>query len=859
MTAFVLSANTNIDALTVKAGGDTYDTNGWVLTIDQDSRSGLNSNTSATLGNITVNASKGGAINIDGRDIWMIPYTEGSGTVPAYNTVITRSTGSGKLIGVHSSLATAVTAPGAAMPATGFIRVKQKSGSYSAGVLTGITATASDAGRVGWIEVVGDESATINANRLGSVNITGAWFSVGTTTGGALSIQLPNNGLFRYCPGVFIEKTAGQADYEFWPNAGTTTTTGTTVATANDSIRGKVCWINSAGLISIGNSGGTGLNGYIPPTGLAIVVGNVFLENAATAARTANVIPNATIATRYDFTCTGGGVVNIDKASCAWYGSFSQAYSVSLTNAGFTDAILLSEIATPMTLIKVGVGNKATTALLVSPLTLSLCFAGGTFTDCVWSRVSQATSGSHTVTLTDIYGFNFVRNTTRANTIRANATTFSINATRANNCSWDTPTIIQGAMTFTTCNNITVTNTVYCGAVVGTTVATYTGSVWTVASNTLNTTISGLTIPVTNTQPYTCLMQINAAGCDNIKLRNIASIGSRLNLGSSNATGVIYAIAAAAAATNIKVQRVYCQNTRSGVMTADNSSSGILEEHVFGDYVDTSDVMAALNFTRKASGVTGSLNAQTAVYGTHWRDSFPRDTTGRIAILMNEPTALTQAQVTLSNGAAFTAVGGLYMPVINQQAIFETPYYVQCHTGFTNTPIIMAGGINDNYTYQYQIDLNNGSGYSTWTSDLDVSTLVASLSAETINAAIGFKLRIKVRTITTNTLAITSIYFVTTSTTTSQDYLYPLDTNTVSFKGLPEACDVVVLTAGTTTIIGQADSVAGGEYAFTYSGVQNIDVGFIKQGYVPLYVRNLSLTLSDSSIPISMVLDRNYI
>ena len=34
MTAFVLSANTNIDALASKAGGDTYDTNGFKLTVD---------------------------------------------------------------------------------------------------------------------------------------------------------------------------------------------------------------------------------------------------------------------------------------------------------------------------------------------------------------------------------------------------------------------------------------------------------------------------------------------------------------------------------------------------------------------------------------------------------------------------------------------------------------------------------------------------------------------------------------------------------------------------------------------------------------------------------------------------------
>lgn len=66
MAAFVLSADTNVDALTGIAGGDTYDTNGWILTIDQDSRVGLNQTTSTTLGSITINASKGGKCKVDG-------------------------------------------------------------------------------------------------------------------------------------------------------------------------------------------------------------------------------------------------------------------------------------------------------------------------------------------------------------------------------------------------------------------------------------------------------------------------------------------------------------------------------------------------------------------------------------------------------------------------------------------------------------------------------------------------------------------------------------------------------------------------------------------------------------------------
>jgi len=86
----------------------------------------------------------------------------------------------------------------------------------------------------------------------------------------------------------------------------------------------------------------------------------------------------------------------------AWYLSCSQAYSVQISNSGFVDAILISEVASPMTFSKVGVGNKPTTALLTNPLTMTYCYAGGTFTDCVWARVSMAASGAHTIVLTDV-------------------------------------------------------------------------------------------------------------------------------------------------------------------------------------------------------------------------------------------------------------------------------------------------------------------------------------------------------------------------------------------------------------------------------------------------------------------------
>ena len=851
MAAFTISTAQNIDQLTGKTGGDTYSVSGGTLTIDQDSRVGLNQSTSASLGSITISASLGGTVNIDGTSIWMIPYTGGSGNVPAWNTLITNGSGSGKLIAVHASLTSVSTATGAAMPATGFIRVKQKTGTYIAGALTGLTATASNAGRIGWIEIVGNEASTINANRLGVYNSNGAWYEVGVTNGTSnQTMQIPNNGLLRFVGGVFIEKTVGSNDFEFYPNNGTNTTTGT------DSTRGKVVWIDANGLVRIGNSGAA-TNGFTPVAGLKVVVGNIFFENCTTAARTANVIPNATIANRYDFTTTGGGVININKCSYAWYLSCAQAYSVNVSNSTFIDGILLSEVATAMTFSKVGVGNKPTTALLMSPLTMTFCFAGGTFTDCVWLRASMAASGAHTNTLSGCAGFTFVRDKIVAGVIRANATTFSINASRLKNCTWTNPTVIQGAMTFTTCDGIKITDTIYAECVSGTTVTTYAGSVWIFSTNTINSEISGLTIPILNTQPYTQLLSLTT-GCDNNKLRNIGTRVSPMSMGTVNACGLVYTLASAC--SNTKVQRVYVSGTRTGVMTGDNSSKGLIEESVFGDYADATDVMAVLNMKRKGAGGTGALTAQVSVYGTHWYDRFISTTVGRIGLFMNEATAQTVNQVTLANGANFTSAGGLYMPVIGHSVLFETPNFIIGHTAFTNTALVMAGGTSTNYGYKYQIDKNDGAGWSTESITLTPATLGTALNGLTgISASLGFKLRLRVTTSTTNATAITSIYLVTATTAVAQDNLYPLDTFNLTLDGLISGSDVVILQAGTETVLSQVDQNLGSIWVYTYENPTLIDIFVSKAGYIPFYIRNYNLQSSDSSLPINQVQDRNFI
>lgn len=770
--------------------------------------------------------------------------------MPAYNTVISQGSASGKLIGVYSSLTAAPVAVGAAMPASGFIKIKQwNSVEYAAGALTGISATASGASTVGFLEISGDEAATLTAVRLGQVNITGDWYDLGTTSGTAnQTFQVPTLGLTRYIAGVFIEKTVGSDDYEFYPSAGSQT------AVATD-IRAKVVWCTTAGVVRLGHNG-TANAGYTPVSGLKVKIGNIFFENNTTAARTANALPNATLATRYDFTTTNAGVISIDKANMAWYLSCAQAYQVNLSNFGALEQISVSEIATAMTWTKVGVGQTAAQSNFA--VIASLCFAGGTFTDCHFSRATLAASGNYTASFTDCIGLNFSNCTFTGLTVKGNVTSGNIIGTRLLDCNFTDTKLVNGRIALATCTNINITTTNYVDVITGTTATTAAQNsyVFEISANCLNTKIDGVAfLGLTNVQPYLGILSIAAAGCTNTKLRNIGTYASPLSLGSVNAGAYLFVLANGAAANTVKVQRCYVSLTRTGLYSGDNSSTKITLEDVFSDYADTS-TMPILNGRFKNVGSTMSYTEQSSVYGTHWISHHTSTIAGRLALMMNEQTSLETNYTITSGTPAFTSTGGLYMPTIGQQIEFETPYYIIGHNSFQNAAAVMAGGTIGNYTLEYKIDKNDGAGYGgSW-----ATMNGANLSAITgLSASLGFKMKWRITTTTTNTTAITSLYILTNSNTTSQTLQHPLDTITLTLTGLQAGSDIVILQAGTETQLLDVQENAGTTYSYIYSTIQNVDIGVFKQGYVPFYIRNYALTSLDASLPIAQVADRNFL
>jgi hypothetical protein len=530
VATFTVTTAQNIDELASKAGNDTYNVNGGFLTVDQDSRYGLNQTTSAILGAMTLSATLGGTVEFNATKVRLIPYDAGGGNVPALNTSITGAAGSGKLIAVYATLTSAPTAVASPMPAAGFIKIKQwNDGAYVDNeALGGLTATVDGTDRVGWIEIVGGDTRSVTVNRLSTFRVRGEWYDLGTTDGArATTYQMPTNGsTVNYFPGVWVETAASSGVYEFYPCAGSAAALITVFAT--DEFRGRVCWVTtSTGEVRFGHDGANLTGGFIPETGRKIRVPNIFFVNATLAAPTVNVLPAASLGNRYEFNTSGGGVLDIDKVLCNWYLNILQAYSVTLSHVGVMTALVANETATFSVWSHVGVGQEA--ANTQNGLTLGRTFAGGTLTDCVWTRANASTG----MVLTDAGGFTFVRVRTHTFGSIRSSSSGSMSCTRVKDCTWEDCTYIGGRVLLTTCFDLAFTDTHYADNTRGNTISTQVQYMFDCASGTKGVTLDGADFAgLLLTQPYSGILRV-ASGSEAIKLRNIGTAAEPQSLGSA--------------------------------------------------------------------------------------------------------------------------------------------------------------------------------------------------------------------------------------------------------------------------------------------------------------------------------------
>lgn len=816
MATFTLSADTNWHSLTGRTGSDVYNISANVtLTIDGDTRYGPNTTPTtgpfAQLNCTTFN----GRLVVDGRNVRLIPYDTGSGNVPAADTVISQGGVTGKLLGVWSALNVPPTAAGAAMPASGYIKVRQKAGGdYSAGALTGIGANATGADVAGWIEVVGTDTGFIQGlDASCHVDILGEWFELGTTSGVRnQTLQGPASLADTWYPGVYIETAVGSGVFAFWPSAG-----GALNIAQDD--RGKVVWCGSQGDVRIGHNG-TSDAGQLPAAGLRIVIGNIiWMSTNTTIGLGVNKNPTSmSVSGKFALGAIAGGaagVYAIDKlTSNVGFGVSASTQSISATYYAQLNNMTF-RVMSPSSLSRCGVGAKAGStgqAFAMPDMGVTLNVSDSVFAGLLPSAFVPLHQLSATQDVR-FYRTRFVMLSARASNQNL---LFGNSASRGGvleDCEF-----IGGSVTIPTA--AVATRVKFCDRIFGTVDAVQPIVGITVSND---ATLDGLDwlISTPNTcHPYNGLVQKTVGS----KVRNIGSPSTPLDLGTVNPCRGFYGFPLGGVNTwnDNQVERCYLKN---GVTFALDQAGAMGIRGVYNNIGLYGTTLAGVSPVTVAEAAYKGLNTDNAGAffanagkpGTHFADLFYSDTAGRIYVLGSTPTARSADQCVLSGGAVGNGATSIYFFDIGATAEYTT-HFIRGHTGFQNvTQVSGTGGFTalmfSNCTVEY--DLDKGTGFSgVWQ-----AVSGANMSAETgIDPTIGFRIKVRVISNIATLQTFSSFFFHTTTTATDRYTLYPIDESTVTVTGLAAGSRVKATRVDTGAIL--------------YSGVESSGVISFQTDYV---------------------------
>ena len=821
MANITVSASRNLDDIANAAltNGATITINsGAVLTMNSDTRW---SQRAAVPLSITIDASGGGELVMDGRDVWWLPYTAGSGTVPVLGTTfpasnVTSATASGEFLGVFTGLGVAPSS--GTMPATGFIKLRAKTGGFAnAQALSlpgGATATASGAGQRGWLNIVGAETGSITIPRLGKWTARGDWYDLATTSGSR--DQTIQYFVADYCPALWIETSAGSGVYEIWLNAGARWS----ATYVSMDARGKFFGCTAAGVITLAATG----FGKLPASGCKIRVPNIHISNTTSANYALNTL-NGTMSSRWKATTLASGSVDISGIAGCFYFNCQTPYSFSLADSALLHGLYLAAPATPVAIDNLAIGLAST--FDICPLWLVNMINGGLIqnTSAIKYSINSTTnSGCYLntgadLTLNNVFSGGFAR-------LGVSGAGFSINGPYSG-LTLDGCAAFGGQVNGTGARDLLIKNLQHTDTVIG-------GVITTNAQATVALTLSnpsmvdGVAMMTDGTPSYNGIVD----PCPGMKIRNIGTPSARYDLAGHGNAAVL------AIQPNVKVQRVYVTNSRTGISTYGSNVSGVLFESVWGDALDTLPNSMAELIIKGGYGGSAAFNAaggintnHTSLFGSHFYDTFISDTQGRVGLYFNEPSIATAANAQTTAGVVeFNATGGALLKDIGDQLTYTWPHFILGYTSLANVAPAINGANTGNLTIEY--DLDKGSGFSgTWQ-----TCNAANLSAETgISATTGFKPKFRFTCATASiSNSINGFYITGTTDSTSQQTQYPLDTAQVSVDGLVTGSRVKATRVDNGALLFNGLE-SGGAVSFSTDYIGLIEVEARKASSAPYY------------------------
>lgn len=848
--------------LTAKGGNDTFNVNGGTLTIDSDTRYGPNTSTTAgPMGNVNLSATLGGTLNVVGNNVRLIQYNNGSANVPAAGTIITAGGVNAELLCVMTTRYGGAVSTNGALPATGWLKVRNKSGgNFVPGAFTaGISATILAPDELGWIEVVGVDSLGISAPRLGAWTMSGQWFSLGSTTGvRGQTLKLPyftDSTLIEY-PGVEIETSPGSGVYAFWANAAQMFYS-TNLSTDS---RCQFVYIDSTGTLTFG-MGIDAINaGHMPIAGCDVRIPNIILSTALVTNRALNESPSPTLGNRYETLTTSAGVINFSKITGSWYINLIQCYSVTLNDVHTCDQMVMTECATSPVInnLHVGLSNRAA-QLTTNAVVFGQMYFGATGNNISGLRAQAISSSGYAMTFTNLYGGWTLNNLRGHYAQDATAVSGAIFLNTCDDIVLNNPISVGKRLIISACNRYTINRLVYADTAKSN---TQTGApchaIEVMSSSKVGKIDTIKNWPgVVNAHPYNGLIYNNTTF--DLDIRNIGTAAAPYDCGTINSSGYLFSDGGNNA--RCKVRRNWLTGLRSGLISSNNTSSSMSFDNCYNtDATKTQGPNYLNTFTRGNRQNAGSVpTSYIAVYGTHFWDAFTGDTTTRCAIAFTEKTldSISAGSYFINNGTPkFTSQGALVMSTIGDSVTWVWSYFILGWTGLTSFAV--AGVNTGNHLIEY--DLDKGNGFSgTW------KTLTnANLLAETgVSATVGLKPMIRITAITTAvTNRIDSLAINGTTTLAIQNTaFYTIGTTLLSLTGLDPGSEVRCYLGTdplTSVEIGGVES-SGNSFDLYH------DVGG-SAGYIvvfsltlaPIYLP-VTYPITNTSYPIQQSLDRVFL
>jgi hypothetical protein len=816
--------------------GETINISGGNLTINSDVRWNQQA---AVFGNLFFTATLKGSLLVDGRDVWEIPFDASTGNVPTQGALGTNgvtggtSGATGELLRVWTAGTLTPIAADGAMPATGYIKLRTKVGTFQDNeiiTLPGgatITVNSATGGQRSWIHLVGAENTALSVGELATCEFLGDWYYIGETNGtDDQTFQYPVSDL---CPAFQMETSAGSGVYEWWLYAGDRW--GTVTQFVDTDARGKYYGQDLAtGVITIARRA-TNACGYKPPSGCKVRIPNIILSNSTSANWNANTI-NATMGSRFESSIGNNGTITVKYAGGPWYWNSLNGNKLIFENVTTSRTILHSDCSGYSTFDGLAICPDGVSA---SPFAATRHPNGFRVTNARGSNSIGSTSFAtfainecNNVTLTNCFAESF-GSAGAADTV----STVGFSISNVVGATLTDCVCIGTRFRVTSSANVTATGNKYASIIRGTTTATgVNGYEVTNASNGVRITGFANFAGIANVHPRSNVILINAASANCI-VEDIGTYAAPYDCGTVNGTTTFLNM------TNVLnsiARRCYSINNTSAStsMAAGSSCNKMVFRNCGGSYTKPSGNQWGIQ--GNARGIQQSafplVTAGVGNFpGLHFLDGFTSATVGAINIFGQAPTTETASQCvySFSGNSGFSGGGGFTLATVNDSIEWTMPYRALGHTGLT-----AVTGLNANVTSTFQWDI--GSGWNgTWTALTDANLVAVGA----IDPAVGVALKVRLVCAVAATNSFANIRIATTSTATDQQILYPYDNDASGLiENLVAGSRIQIYNDDTNTELYNG-SVASTLYIYEYLNGTNISVGDIirirvaKLGYLP--------------------------